>query len=158
MTDRWQSAVDKAIQRAMEEGRMENLPGTGKPLQLDDDPNVPYELRLAHKTLRDNDLAPEWIMMGKDLEKTEAKLRDEARRAVNIYQRAMRDAEQAAPGMAHSYRSNAEKVWDAARRALRESAATYNRQVLAYNLKVPAGVAHRSRIDIDQTIERLLAR
>lgn len=53
--------VEDRIQAAMEAGAFDNLPGKGRPLQLDENPYVPPELRLAYKVLADANFAPDWI-------------------------------------------------------------------------------------------------
>ncbi|WP_163100739.1 DUF1992 domain-containing protein [Peribacillus alkalitolerans] len=44
-------AEDK-IKRAMKEGEFDNLPGKGKPLELDDLSSIPTELRMAYKIMK----------------------------------------------------------------------------------------------------------
>jgi DnaJ family protein C protein 28 len=61
----WESAVEKQIREAMERGEFENLPGAGKPLDLDENPFAPEDWRLAFKILKDHNVAPEWIEQGK---------------------------------------------------------------------------------------------
>ena len=63
----WGSYIDRQIRKAMEDGEFDNLPGEGKPLNIEEDENTPDAMRLAFKILKDNDLAPAWIMQGKDL-------------------------------------------------------------------------------------------
>ncbi len=43
--------VEDRIQKAQEEGVFDNLPGKGKPLNLDDDSIIPEDLRLTFKVL-----------------------------------------------------------------------------------------------------------
>jgi Domain of unknown function (DUF1992) len=44
-------AEDK-IKRAMKEGEFDNLPGKGKPLELEDLSSIPTELRMAYKIMK----------------------------------------------------------------------------------------------------------
>jgi len=39
--------------QAVKRGEFDNLEGAGKPLNLEEDPYEPYELRMAHKILKD---------------------------------------------------------------------------------------------------------
>lgn len=50
--------AEKRIEEAIERGEFDNLAGAGKPLKLDDDPNVPPELRMAFKILKDAGIVP----------------------------------------------------------------------------------------------------
>ncbi|AST94191.1 MULTISPECIES: J-domain-containing protein [Sutcliffiella] len=44
--------TDDRIRKAYEEGEFENLPGYGKKLQLEDLSNVPPEMRMAYKMMK----------------------------------------------------------------------------------------------------------
>ena len=44
--------VEQRLEEAVSRGELANLPGEGRPLELDDDPLVPEELRLAHRILK----------------------------------------------------------------------------------------------------------
>lgn len=57
--------VEERIQAAMQAGAFDNLPGKGRPLQLNENPFVPQELRLAYKVLADANYAPDWIELDK---------------------------------------------------------------------------------------------
>ena len=50
--------VEKAIQEAIARGELDNLPGAGRPLELDDDALVPEELRLAYRILKNAGFVP----------------------------------------------------------------------------------------------------
>jgi hypothetical protein len=50
--------VESKIAEAIARGEFDNLPGAGKPLDLDDDPLVPEELRVAHRILRNAGFVP----------------------------------------------------------------------------------------------------
>ena len=44
--------VEERIQKAQEDGLFDNLPGKGKPLNLDDDSSIPEDLRLTFKVVK----------------------------------------------------------------------------------------------------------
>ena len=50
--------VEQRIAQAVAEGAFDDLPGQGKPLDLDDAPLVPEELRVAHRILRNAGYLP----------------------------------------------------------------------------------------------------
>ena len=50
--------AEERIRTAQDEGLFDNLPGKGKPLQLEDDSAVPEELRLTFKILRNAGYLP----------------------------------------------------------------------------------------------------
>ena len=49
----------------MERGDFKDLPGKGKPQQLDDNPYIPPAVRMANQMLKDNGFAPRWIEIDK---------------------------------------------------------------------------------------------
>ena len=50
--------ADAKIAAAIEAGELANLPGEGKPLDLDDDPLVPEDLRVAWRILKNSGFVP----------------------------------------------------------------------------------------------------
>lgn len=50
--------AERQIQEAIERGELDDLPGAGQPLDLDDDPLVPEELRLAYRILKNAGFVP----------------------------------------------------------------------------------------------------
>jgi len=50
--------AEKHIKAALEKGELSDLPGEGKPLQLDDDSHVPAELRAGYRLLKNSGFLP----------------------------------------------------------------------------------------------------
>ena len=50
--------VEERIREAQADGVFDNLPGKGRPLNLDDDNGVPEGLRLAYKVLKNSNCLP----------------------------------------------------------------------------------------------------
>ena len=50
--------AEQHIKAALEKGELSNLPGSGKPLQLDDDSYVPPELRAGYRLLKNSGFLP----------------------------------------------------------------------------------------------------
>ncbi len=151
----WMSIVDKQIQQAIEEGRMSNLPGEGKPLVFEDDSNTPHELRLAFKMLRDNGFAPDWVMMGQELDSKRKNLLEKIKKGVRAYQGALADAERdAQEGKQRQLR--AQSAWELVRKNLQEASQTFNKEIITYNLKIPQGITHKPQINLEQEIKQLL--
>jgi hypothetical protein len=50
--------AEERIQQAQEEGVFDDLPGKGKPLNLEDDSSVPEDLRLTYKVLKNSNCLP----------------------------------------------------------------------------------------------------
>jgi hypothetical protein len=50
-----ESAIEQKIREAMARGEFDNLPGKGKPLDLEAYFNTPEDLRMAYSILKSND-------------------------------------------------------------------------------------------------------
>lgn len=50
--------AERRIAEAIARGELDDLPGAGRPLDLDDDPLVPEELRAAYRILKNAGIAP----------------------------------------------------------------------------------------------------
>lgn len=61
-------SAEQQIQEAIDEGKFDNLPGSGKPIVFDDDPMTPPHLRLANRILKNANVLPEWIELQKQIE------------------------------------------------------------------------------------------
>lgn len=53
-----QSIAERRIEESMAKGDFDDLPGRGRPLELEDDSHVPPELRMAYKVLRNAGCVP----------------------------------------------------------------------------------------------------
>jgi Domain of unknown function (DUF1992) len=84
--------VEERIQKAQEEGAFDNLPGKGKPLELDDDSTVPQDLRLTFKVLKNAHCLPIEMELRKEIFNLrqllnvaiDAETRRELRRELNL--------------------------------------------------------------------------
>jgi hypothetical protein len=63
----------------MDEGAFDNLDGTGEPLDLEENPYEHPALRMAHRILRNNGFAPDWIEEGKEIDREIGRLHAEDR-------------------------------------------------------------------------------
>ena len=63
--------VEERIKNAQKKGDFNNLPGSGKPLDLDDNSCVAEDLRLAYKILKNADFVPPEIEIKNEIKKTE---------------------------------------------------------------------------------------
>lgn len=63
-----QDLVEEQIRKAAEKGEFDNLPGMGMPLDLEENPYEPPELRMVFRILRNNDFAPHWVEIGKEID------------------------------------------------------------------------------------------
>lgn len=62
-----ESAIEQQIREAIERGEFDNLPGKGKPIDLEPYFNTPEELRMAYSILKSNDFVPEEVEIMKEI-------------------------------------------------------------------------------------------
>jgi hypothetical protein len=67
----FQKIIEKRIQKAQENGDFDDLPGKGKPIDLEDDSNIPEDLRLTYKILRNADCLPPELQLKKEIRSME---------------------------------------------------------------------------------------
>lgn len=64
--------AEPRIQEAIGRGELDNLPGTGKPLVLDDDTFVPPELRISYRVLKNAGYLPRDLQLRSEISELEA--------------------------------------------------------------------------------------
>jgi hypothetical protein len=73
--------AEKRIQEALEKGEFDDLPGAGRPLDLEYEPLVPPEVRVACRILKNAGIAPPEVVQRREMAELEAGRRDGTRRA-----------------------------------------------------------------------------
>ncbi len=63
--------AEQRIAEAIERGELDNLPGAGRPLVLDDDADVPPELRVAYRLLKNAGMVPPEVELRRELANAE---------------------------------------------------------------------------------------
>jgi len=67
----FQKIVEQLLKEAVERGEFRDLPGKGKPLSLEDESNIPEDLRLAYKILKRADCLPPELELRKEIRQME---------------------------------------------------------------------------------------
>jgi DnaJ family protein C protein 28 len=138
--DKWEPLIDRLIRESMERGEFDDLPGTGQPIDLTENPYEPPELRSVHRLLRNAGFAPAWVEERKDIE-------GQFQQAYATLSRA-RDLHCSAGD--HSNHN-----WQRAMKEFRERVEELNQRIRVYNLRAPASGFHRRIIDAHQVIDDL---
>lgn len=73
--DVFQLIADRKIREAMDDGAFDNLEYAGKPLDLSENPFEDPADRMAHRLLKNNGFAPDWIEEAKEIEAESHRLR-----------------------------------------------------------------------------------
>jgi hypothetical protein len=66
----FEKIIEERILQAQRRGDFENLPGSGRPLQIEDDRHIPEDLRLAYKILKNAGCVPPEIELKKEILQT----------------------------------------------------------------------------------------
>lgn len=154
--DDWESAVDKQIREAMERGEFDNLPGAGKPLDLDENPFAPEDWRLAFKILKDNNVAPEWIETGKQIRAEISALAQLLERQTQWQCERLAKIKSLAPSKSIAEREHLAQAREQTMRAYRQRAEALNRLIDTFNLKVPNAQLQVPRLRIDEQLQKFI--
>ena len=68
-------SVEEQIQKAMAEGAFDDLPGKGKPIDLETYFSTPEHLRMAYSVLKSGDFIPEEVQLFRDIDELKAQLK-----------------------------------------------------------------------------------
>lgn len=66
----FEKIIEERILQAQKRGDFDNLPGTGHPLDIEDDSHIPEDLRLAYKVLKNAGCVPPEIELKKEIHQT----------------------------------------------------------------------------------------
>ncbi|SFM37926.1 protein of unknown function [Ectothiorhodospira mobilis] len=67
--------VESRVREAERDGVFDDLPGQGRPLELEDDTMVPEALRAAYRLLRNSGFVPEEVRLRREIREAEDLLR-----------------------------------------------------------------------------------
>lgn len=131
-------SIDEQIRRAMEEGKFDNLPGKGKPLQWEENPNEDPDWALAHHLLKSSGYTLPWIEARHALEADLEVARGALRRAWEWRRLAPLSGQPQVVTQAE---------WERAILSFRREIETINRRIFSYNLSAPLPSFHLRRLD-----------
>lgn len=63
----FEQLAERRIAEALARGDLDNLPGMGQPLCLDDDASIPAEFRMAYRILRNAGFIPEEVWLKREI-------------------------------------------------------------------------------------------
>jgi len=136
-------SIEEIIRRAMEEGQFDNLPGKGKPLQLDENPHEDVEWRTAYHILKNSGFTLPWIETLREIEATLESARTRLRRTWIWQREALATGEDPAWITAE---------WQHAVDQFRQEISFLNKRISDYNLQAPSDRFQRPKINPDQEI------
>ena len=146
MTDKWGKLVEERLQAAFAEGKFTDLPGKGKPLDLEEDPLADPALWMARHILRNSGMSLPWVEERRRIEDSVSQVTREFARSWSAYTENP-SGEQPSPA--------AESRLQDALAAFRKEVAALNRRIRTYNLTVPHVRFQRCLIAAEREISRL---
>jgi DnaJ homolog subfamily C member 28 len=119
--------VEDKILSAMRAGLLDNLKGKGKPLNLDENPFEPEEIRLSNHILHNSGCPYGWMEAGQEIDRAIIEMR-------SVFTRLWQS----------NFSSDRQKDFF---QALANSILTINRSIMDYNLQVPALAFQKAALD-----------
>lgn len=144
MGRQFQHYIEEQIREAVARGEFDNLPGTGKPLNLEDDA-LTGDKAAAYRLLKQNGYAPPEIELLKEIRRENERVEQQLNR-LRLQARDLRMRRVAPlPGEKRAYNDAVEKAATAYEEKLR----ALNRKILTFNLSVPASM-HMAFLDVEK--------
>ena len=139
--------VEQRIQEAREEGKFDNLSGTGKPLRLEE--NIwAGDKAMAYHLLKSNDVAPQELERGRDIDRDLARAEEPVRLL-----RHRRDTLAARRQLFASDRRAYNTLRASTERRYAETLREINSRILSLNIIAPPAL-HRRLIDVEVRMAR----
>ena len=150
----WEKWLDQQIREAQERGEFDNLPGTGKPLDLTPNPHAQGQ-ELAFKVLKDAGFAPDWIELDKAIRNKLQIARAVLLRQWKWREDRLRELSGHSDSWSEAERSRVQAGWQAAVAAFELELQAINQEIVELNLRVPSTRFQRSKLDIARELARL---
>ena len=150
----WEKWVDQQIREAQERGEFDNLPGTGKPLDLTPNPYAQGQ-ELAFKVLKDAGFAPDWIELDKAIRNKLQSARTVLLRQWQWREDRLRELSGHSDSWSEAERSRVEAGWQDAIAAFESELEAINQEIADLNLRVPSTRFQRSKLDAAHEVARL---
>jgi DnaJ family protein C protein 28 len=148
--------VEKILREAQANGKFDNLPGSGRPLKLDD-ANENSEDWAANHLLQNQNLRPAWLEEDLAIQAELEQARKKLRRTHGWYQTERAQLQNATSETAIRQREWAEAEWRRTQTEFRESLAQLNLRQRNLNLKVPLERFQRRLLDVEAELAQIIS-
>ena len=148
MRFQWNDLIEDMIEDGRRRGLFEDLPGKGKPLDLEQ--NI-YEgsSALANKLMKANEIKPAWLSQRMDVSEKIDQLRVEMRRTWTRYRTSFEQSQ------GETHRQALSLGWDDMCCRWQKSIEKLNKEIETYNLKRPNGQMELFKLRLDDELERI---
>jgi hypothetical protein len=140
--------IDKTIRAAQERGLFDDLEGTGRPINWEDESLIDDDWVMAFRIMREQGFAPEWIELHKEID---GEL-EGAREAVS---RAWLWRKERLIGARESQRRYIDAEWRRAYATFAETIVELNGKIVDFNLIVPIARLQMFKLDRKQELADL---
>ena len=138
------SDIEDHIRKALEDGKFDDLPGKGKPLNLDDNPYADPEWQLAHHMLKSSGYTLPWIAARQEIDAQVETARATLVRAWEYRERSLQS------GQPHA---QVEAEWQRAGKAFEAQVEKINKKIFDYNLQTPSEKFQLMKINAQKELE-----
>ncbi len=145
---RYQDYVEELIQEAQQRGEFSNLPGMGKPLQLDDD-TYAGDKAIGYHLLKSNGFAPAEVELANEIRKQRERAEAKLKRIVQQGQTLRSRRVLPFASEKRAFNTTVEKAASEYDRMLRE----LNRKILTLNLMAPTAM-HQTLFEVEPLVQQ----
>jgi DnaJ family protein C protein 28 len=138
------SEIEDHIRKALKDGQFDDLPGKGKPLNLDDNPYADPDWQLAHHMLKSSGFTLPWIAARQEIDVLIEAARTTLARAWEWRERCLQDNQPYA---------QVEAEWQRAARAFEEQVEKINMKIFDYNLQTPSEKFQLMKLNAKKELE-----
>src|SRR4030042_7152787 len=136
--------IEELLRKAMAEGKFDNLPGKGKPLQLDEaNPHADPEWERAYRMLKESGYSLPWIEEIREIEKELETTRKDLQIAWKWHQDALSESQTG---------SILSGEWERSQQAFIGKLTALNKRIRTYNLQVPVARFQRPILTYDREL------
>jgi hypothetical protein len=147
-----ESWLDKQVRDLIGDGDVSHLPNAGQKFDWSvlEDPNAPADMRLAYKIMKDNNIAPEWILLGQELSESHDKIVKMAKKFTESYHTRIQEAHRKGSSI---MARDAEKRYQESIQRLKDAIDEYNKKLLTYNILKPPQIDQRVPLNLQDLLK-----
>ena len=146
--------VEEHIRRAIEQGKFDDLPGKGRPADLNENPLADQDWRLAFHMLKSAGYSLPWIEQLQELDAEIEAARAELRRGWEWRSQALQsDTAGSGTDQARLAPAAVEAEWQRLVQVFKERIESINKHITDINLQVPLEMLQRSKLNSDKEVE-----
>ncbi len=146
--------VEQLIREAQAQGKFDNLPGQGQPLDLNDDENS--ETWAANRLMKKSGFRPDWLEADVVLRERLEQAQEALRRSHYWRTEQLAALSSRADGDARREQAWITEEWARAQAQFRETLTQINQAIVTLNLKVPVDRLHWRQLDIEAELQKVI--